>query len=296
MTALHQPVMTHEVLEGLAIRADGVYVDATYGRGGHSREILDALGPGGRLIACDRDPEAERDARRRFSDEPRLHFERVSFSQIASRMDAMSLCRRINGLMFDLGVSSPQLDTAERGFSFTQDGPLDMRMDPGQRLTAALWINDASATEIADVLYHYGDERYSRRIARAIVERRRHQPFTSTLDLAATISHCVPHRGNRIHPATRSFQAIRIHVNDEIGELQALLQALPDLLAPGARIVAIAFHSIEDRLVKRAFLGFSRMRPPKLAIITRILRANRQEVLENPRARSARLRVAEVVS
>lgn len=296
MTELHQPVMTREVLQGLAIREEGVYVDATYGRGGHCREILNLLGPGGRLIACDRDPEAEQDARQRFADEPRLHFERVAFSQLAARMDMMNLRRKIDGLLVDLGVSSPQLDTAERGFSFNQDGPLDMRMDPEQKLTAAAWINNAPAAEIADVLYHYGDERYSRRIAHAIVERRRQKPFTRTLDLATTISHCVPRRGSRIHPATRSFQAIRIHVNDELGELWDLLQALPDLLAPGARIVAIAFHSIEDRLVKRALLSFSRMQPAKVNIISRILRADRQEVLENPRARSARLRVAEVVS
>ncbi|MDN5865215.1 MAG: 16S rRNA (cytosine(1402)-N(4))-methyltransferase RsmH [Gammaproteobacteria bacterium] len=290
---MHVPVLSEEAIEWLAIQPEGVYVDATYGRGGHSARILASLGPLGRLLALDRDPEAERDARRRFGDDPRFEFVHAPFSQLAQTVDERGLAGQVAGVLMDVGVSSPQLDDAARGFSFLQQGPLDMRMDPGAGESAAEWLARSGEDELADVIYSFGEERYSRRIARAIVARRAEQPFSTTTDLAAVIAAAVPRHEPRIHPATRTFQALRIFLNDELGELRAALTASLDVLAPGGRLVVLSFHSLEDRLVKRFMRNVSRSEPKRLRIVERLVRPGRQETSSNPRARSARLRVAE---
>ncbi|MGH8272361.1 MAG: 16S rRNA (cytosine(1402)-N(4))-methyltransferase RsmH [Gammaproteobacteria bacterium] len=273
------------------MRPDAIYVDATYGRGGHSTRILSGLDAAGRLLALDRDPAAAHDATERFGAERRFEFVRAPFSELASVIAERGLAGKIAGLLLDVGVSSPQLDDPARGFSFSREGPLDMRMDPEAGESAAEWINRAPEVEIADVLFRYGDERYSRRIARAIVARRKERAFATTTDLAATIARASPRRERRIHPATRSFQAIRIFVNDELGELRAALAASIELLAPGGRLVVLSFHSLEDRIVKHFMRDAARAQ--KLAIVARLVRPDERETASNPRARSARLRVAE---
>jgi len=293
VTGTHIPVLAQEAIEWLAIRADGFYLDTTYGRGGHSSLILERLGPEGRLVACDRDPEARVDACARFGDDSRFRFMGMAFSHLPQWVIEQGLAGRIAGVLADLGVSSPQLEDPARGFSFSHEGSLDMRMNPEQGRSAAEWINRAAAQEIADVLYYYGDERYSRRIARAIVTRREEHPLVTTRALAETIARAIPRRERRIHPATRSLQAIRIYINDELGELRRLLEAVPGLLMPGGRLVVIAFHSIEDRIVKRFMRLAAHSEPPKLRIVTRMIQPADTETMTNPRARSARLRVAE---
>ncbi len=290
---MHVPVLSEEAIEWLAIRPDAVYVDATYGRGGHSARILAGLGPAGRLVALDRDPAAAADARQRFGEDMRFEFVHTPFSGLARVAAECGLTGRIAGLLFDLGVSSPQLDDPGRGFGFSRAGPLDMRMDPGTGEPAADWINRAGERELADVIFHYGDERYSRRIARAIVTRRGKRPFATTTDLADVIARAVPRRERRIHPATRSFQAIRIFVNDELGELRAALAASLDVLAPGGRLVVLSFHSLEDRIVKRFMRETAKAEPARLRVAARLIRPGAAEIAANLRARSARLRVAE---
>jgi 16S rRNA (cytosine1402-N4)-methyltransferase len=290
---MHVPVLSEEAIEWLAIRPGGVYVDATYGRGGHSARILAQLSPAGRLLALDRDPEAARDAAERFATDGRFEFVRTPFSRLAEVLNERSLHGRISGLLMDVGVSSPQLDEAARGFSFMRDGPLDMRMDPSAGESAADWLNRVEEGKLADVIYQYGEERFSRRIARTIVIRRQSAPFATTADLAEVIAGAVPRREPRIHPATRSFQAIRIVVNDELGELRNALTASLDVLAPGGRLVVLSFHSLEDRLVKRFMRNVSQAEPEKLRIVQRLIRPGEAEAAANPRARSARLRVAE---
>lgn len=294
--AAHIPVLADEVIEWLALKPDGVYVDATYGRGGHSALILEHLSGTGRLLAFDRDPDAARAAGERFGTEGRFEFVRASFSQLADELNERDLSGRIDGLLLDVGVSSPQLDDPSRGFSFKHDGPLDMRMDPDAGRSAAEWINSASERDIADVIFQYGEERFSRRIARAIVERRRKKKFATTADLADVIAHAVPRRERRIHPATRSFQALRILVNRELEELGDALDTSLDVLAPGGRLLVISFHSLEDRIVKRFMRDAARSDPPRLRIAARLIRARPEEARRNPRARSARLRVAERVA
>lgn len=290
---MHVPVLSEEAIEWLSIRADAVYVDATYGRGGHSAAILSRLGPRGRLLALDRDPEAAADARTRFGAERRFEIVQARFSELAGVVEARGLSGHVAGLLLDVGVSSPQLDDPARGFSFVHAGPLDMRMDPGAGESAADWINRAPEAEIADVIYRYGEERYSRRIARAIVARRKRECFAATGDLAEVIARSVPRGERRIHPATRSFQAIRIFVNDELGELRAALAANLEVLAPGGRLVVLCFHSLEDRIVKRFMRDAARTEPARLRIAARLVRPGDEEIAANPRARSARLRVAE---
>lgn len=291
--AAHIPVLAEEVVEWLALKPSGTYVDGTYGRGGHSALILEHLGAQGRLVAFDRDPEAAQAAGERFGNEGRFEFVRASFSQIGVQLNERGLAGSIDGLLLDVGVSSPQLDDPERGFSFMHDGPLDMRMDPESGTSVAQWINGARENDIADVIYRYGEERFSRRIARAIVERRRSQKFTTTADLAAVIARAVPRRERRIHPATRSFQALRIFINRELEELRAVLDASLDVLAPGGRLLVISFHSLEDRVVKCFMRDEARAESPRLSIAARLIRAQPEEARRNPRARSARLRVAE---
>ncbi|MGH7058230.1 MAG: 16S rRNA (cytosine(1402)-N(4))-methyltransferase RsmH [Acetobacteraceae bacterium] len=290
---MHVPVLSEEAMEWLAIRPDAVYVDATYGRGGHSADILSRLGPRGRLLALDRDPAAVAAAKARFGAERRFEMVQARFSELARIVEVRGLSRRVAGVLFDVGVSSPQLDDPARGFAFAQEGPLDMRMDPGAGESAADWINRAPEVEIADVIYRYGEERYSRRIARAIVVRRKDEPFMTTTDLADVIARAAPRRERRIHPATRSFQALRIYINDELGELRAALAASLEVLAPGGRLVVLSFHSLEDRIVKRFMRDTARAEPARLRIAARLVRPGTAEVSANPRARSARLRVAE---
>jgi 16S rRNA (cytosine1402-N4)-methyltransferase len=303
---LHEPVLLEEVLAGLAVQADGRYCDATFGRGGHTAAILGALGPDGRLIAIDRDPAAIEYGRQRFGAEPRLTLIRGSFGRLEQLVRAAGVDDGLQGVLLDLGVSSPQLDEAARGFSFMQDGPLDMRMDNESGQSAAGWLARASEREISDVLHSLGEERFARRIARAIVEARRAAPIERTAQLAAIIAGAVPTREPGKHPATRSFQAIRIHVNRELEALEAALPQAVRLLAPGGRLCVISFHSLEDRIVKRfirreaqgdpVYAGLPEVPPharPTLRKAGAAVTAGEAELARNPRARSAVLRVAE---
>jgi 16S rRNA (cytosine1402-N4)-methyltransferase len=304
--AEHTPVLRDEVLAGLAMRPDGCYCDATFGRGGHTAEILAALGPAGRLVAIDRDPDAIRAGQRRFEGESRLTLVRGSFGPLEERVRAAGVEGELDGVLLDLGVSSPQLDEARRGFSFMQDGPLDMRMDNEAGESAAHWLARAGEREIAGVLRTLGEERYANRIARALVAARAAAPIERTGQLADLVAAAVPTREPGKHPATRTFQAIRIHVN---GELEALESALPQtvrLLAPGGRLCVISFHSLEDRIVKRFIQREERGDPvyaglpqvplharPRLRRVGRRVTPGGAELARNPRARSAVLRVAE---
>ena len=297
----HEPVLLRETLACLAVRPSGLYVDGTYGRGGHAREILEQLGPRGRLWLVDQDPEACAHATQTLGRDPRVQVVQDSFVNLPERLIEAGLRRQVDGLLLDLGVSSIQLDQPERGFSFRQDGPLDMRMSGAGR-TAAQWLAQAKEDEIAEVLARLGEERHARRIARAIVETRVQAPITRTLSLAQLIERTVPKSEPRLHPATRSFQAIRIFVNRELEQLEKLLERVLDLLADEARLVVISFHSLEDRIVKRFLRACSqppsvnRHRPapafePTLEAFA-LVRPAQDEIDRNPRARSARLRSA----
>ena len=302
----HQPVLLNEVLTGLSIKPDGVYVDGTFGRGGHAGAILAMLGPRGRLLAMDRDPEAIRSAQQQFGGDPRFEIEQGAFTMLGNMIAERQLRGSVNGLLLDLGVSSPQLDDASRGFSFSEDGPLDMRMDPGSGISAAKWLETASESEISQVLKTFGEERFSRRIARSIVETRHETSLQTTRQLAELVAAAVPVREKNKHPATRSFQAIRIFINSELDEITAVLDQVIEVLAPQARLAVISFHSLEDRIVKRfirdAYRG--QQAPPELPLagmdyvprlrpVGKAIRASAAEVKDNPRARSAVLRVAE---
>jgi 16S rRNA (cytosine1402-N4)-methyltransferase len=302
----HRAVLLDEAIEALALRPEGTYVDATFGRGGHSGRILEQLAPGGRLIALDRDPQAAAEAARRFGGDERFHFERCSFDMLQQVADSLGVSGRLDGVLLDLGVSSPQLDDPARGFSFQGDGPLDMRMDPESGESAAAWLAHAPEDDIARVLKDYGEERFARRIARRIVETRRETPIERTGQLADLVAAAVPTRERHKHPATRTFQAIRIHVNDELDTLRRCLACVPALLAPGGRLAVISFHSLEDRLVKRFMREqvegerLPRRLPVResrrgqtLRLVGRAVRAGEAELADNPRARSAVLRVAE---
>ena len=302
----HQPVLLAEVLAGLSIIPDGVYVDGTFGRGGHAGAILAVLGPRGRLVAMDRDPEAVQSAEQQFGADPRFEIEQGAFTMLSDMVARRQLQGRVNGLLLDLGVSSPQLDDASRGFSFSADGPLDMRMDPSSGMSAAEWLETASESDISRVLKTYGEERFSRRIARAIVEVRHTDPLRTTRQLAELIVEAVPVREKNKHPATRSFQAIRIYINSELDEVTAVLAQVPGVLAPHGRMAVISFHSLEDRIVKRFIRDEYRgeQPPPEFPLagmdyvprmkpVGKAIRAGEVEVNSNPRARSAVLRVAE---
>ena len=298
----HLPVLFTQVMDGLRVKADGTYLDGTFGRGGHARGVLERLGPGGRLLLMDKDPEAIAVAEREFAGDARVAIRRGSFADLAS-WDATA--NGLDGVLLDLGVSSPQLDVAERGFSFGKDGPLDMRMDPDSGESAAQWLASASEKEIAHVLWTWGEERMSRRIAKAIVARRDEQPVTRTAQLADLIASVIPRGDSKIHPATRSFQAIRIFINRELADLERGLDAAHARLKPGGRLAVISFHSLEDRIVKR-FIGGHAKAPagnrrmpapqdfvPSLRDIGGAQRADEDEIERNPRSRSAVLRVAE---
>ncbi len=305
MPANHDPVLLSEVLEALEVKATGAYVDGTFGRGGHATAVLARLGPTGRLLALDLDPEAE-SAAEKLLDDRRFTFERAPFSELERVASAAGLAGRIDGVILDLGVSSPQLDDPERGFSFLRDGPLDMRMDPTQGESAADWLADAEHGEISRVLKEYGEERHHRRIASRIVRSRAQAPIRTTRQLAELVAAAVPGREPGKHPATRTFQAIRIHVNRELDELRQALEQAERLLAPGGRLAVISFHSLEDRIVKRFIRQRARGKvfPPELPItgvetgatlrpIGKARKAGKEEVRRNPRSRSAILRVAE---
>ncbi len=288
----HLPVMLDEALAGLAVRGDGFYVDCTFGRGGHSAAILAQLGADGRLHAFDQDPEAIAHARARFATEPRFTIHHANFAELGRVAGEAGFAGRVDGLLMDLGVSSPQFDDAARGFSFSKDGPLDMRMNPQAGESAAEWLARAEQDEIADVLWQYGDERNSRRIARRIVETRVATPLTTTLQLAALIAAVPGPRSHRIHPATRSFQAIRIFINRELDVLREALTQAVSVLATGGRLVVISFHSLEDRIVKNFMRDLARAERPTVKLHRKQFPSD-AECAANPRARSAVLRIVE---
>jgi 16S rRNA (cytosine1402-N4)-methyltransferase len=302
----HAAVLVPQVLTALNIRASGNYLDATFGRGGHSEAIVTKLIANGRLICLDRDSTAIACAQARFAGDARVRTFLAPFSALAECADAVEPGLELDGIVFDLGVSSPQLDDAERGFSFTKDGPLDMRMSPGQGVSAADVVNGASEAELVRIFREFGEERHAVRIARAIVADRRARPFERTLELAEMIVRVARSREQRKHPATRVFQALRIHVNGELAELEKGLAAALGRLAPHGRLAVISFHSLEDRMVKQFLRRHSSVDPvyaglpdipvharPKLKLVGKSIEPGPEETASNPRARSARLRVAE---
>jgi len=295
---MHRPVLENEAVAALAVKAGGLYVDGTFGRGGHSLAILAKLGPHGRLIALDRDPEAE--AAALAIGDPRFSFVRTRFS------DLSALPPQVDGMLFDLGVSSPQLDEPRRGFSFRADGPLDMRMDPASGPSAAEWLATAEQQQIAEVIRDYGEERFAQQIAATIVAARRREPIVRTRQLADLVAQAVRTREPGQDPATRTFQALRIHLNRELEEVSLMLPQAVERLRGGGRLAVISFHSLEDRIVKRFLQALARpevprrlplraseMPQPLVRIVGRAQRASPQEITRNPRARSATLRVAE---
>lgn len=301
----HLSVLLEEAVAALAIKPDGIYIDGTYGRGGHSAMITKALGENGRLIAIDRDEEAIANALSTFKNDSRVEIAHQSFSELENLVKSKDLLGKIDGILLDLGVSSPQLDNAERGFSFQKDGPLDMRMDNSRGQSAQQWVAQTSEEEIAEVLWKYGEEKLSRRIARAIVTAREKEAIQTTAQLAQIISSAIPKKEKHKNPATRSFQAIRIKINDELTEVEKVLLQSIDILAPKGRLVVISFHSLEDRIVKRFIRDYSRGKqlPREIPVSTvekgplikigKAIKAGPTELNFNPRARSAVLRIAE---
>jgi 16S rRNA (cytosine1402-N4)-methyltransferase len=302
----HIPVLAAEALEGLALEAGGYYVDATFGRGGHTALILQALGREGRLLALDRDPQAIEAGRRRFAHEMRLTLVHASFADLGPLVHTHAQHRPCRGVLFDLGVSSPQLDDPARGFSFRSDGPLDMRMDPTHGEPVAAWLARAGLDEIRQVIATFGEERFARRIAQNIVNARAQRPITRTAQLAELVAAAVRTREPGKHPATRTFQALRMFINDELGQIGRGLNGALEALSPGGRLAAISFHSLEDRAVKGFMQRHSQVDPalkrlpvipaaarPRLKLVGRKQRPQDAELELNPRARSALLRVAE---
>jgi len=314
-SAEHSTVLLHETVEGLALKENGIYIDGTFGRGGHSRLILSKLADNGKLIAIDRDPKAVAEAKK--IQDPRFHIEHNTFSEILSICEKLGLVGKIDGILLDLGVSSPQLDDAARGFSFMKDGPLDMRMDNSQGLSAAEWLQQVSEQDLAWVLKTFGEERFAKKIASAIVNYNKSavqnggECLTRTLQLAELIAQTVPFRDKHKHPATRSFQAIRIFINAELDELEKVLASALAVLAPGGRLSIISFHSLEDRMVKHFMRKQSQgeaipkglplredqiQRNQRLKVIGKAMMPSEDEIAQNPRARSAVLRIAERLS
>jgi len=302
----HLSVLMQESLDALAIKPDGIYVDGTFGRGGHSRAILQQLGPEGRLYGIDRDPQAIAVGEKLAAEDERFQIAYAPFSELHRCCEQWGIIGTVDGLLLDIGVSSPQLDDAARGFSFRNDGPLDMRMNPNEGESAAEWLAQAKEEEIADVLWRYGEERYSRRIAKAIVMARTEQAISSTKQLQEIVAKAHPRWEKGKDPATRSFQAIRIFINRELEELEQALNDSLDVLAVNGRLVVISFHSLEDRMVKRFIQRQSKGEelPPDLPVqgraaegrvkrIGKMIKPGKKELQENPRARSSCLRVAE---
>lgn len=305
----HATVLLDEAVAALVADPDGFYIDGTFGRGGHSSLILSRLSPDGRLMAVDKDPAACAAAAAKLAGEPRFEMVRGSFADLAAMVAERGRSGKVQGVLLDLGVSSPQLDEAERGFSFLRDGPLDMRMDPDSGISAAEWLAKADESEIANVLWEYGEERFSRRMAKAIVAARVEQPITRTARLAAIISEANPAWEKGKHPATRAFQGIRIFINRELEDLERALSSVLDVLAVGGRLVVISFHSLEDRMVKRFIREQEKGKPlPKglpvmekdivrrMRSVGKAVKPGDVEVGANPRARSAVMRVAEKVA
>ncbi len=302
----HQPVLLTEVIANLAIRPDGIYVDATFGRGGHAQAILNQLGPTGRLMAMDKDPEAIAYACQLFAGDKRFTIQHGSFAELEIFLKKYEVFGSVDGILCDLGVSSPQLDNPERGFSFLREGKLDMRMNISQGVDAASWLETISEQNLATVLWEYGEERYSRRIAKAIVKARKEQPITTTTQLAEIIATAHPAWQKGKHPATQSFQAIRIAINEELEDLKRGLTQSYEALKVGGRLLVISFHSLEDRLVKHFIQEKERGEQfpaglpikkscslSKMKRIGRAVKPSDQEIAFNPRARSAVLRIAE---
>lgn len=305
----HLPVMPNEVIDAWLGDPQGIYVDGTFGRGGHSQLLLDRLDAQAQLYAFDRDPQAIAHGAERFAQEPRISLVNQEFSLIAEVLGSEKKLGKVNGLLVDFGVSSPQLDSAERGFSFRLDGPLNMKMNPNKGISAAEWLNSASWESIAEALAKYGEEPFAKPIANSIVKYRETKQLETTLEFAGLVESAIPEavkRKLKVHPATRSFQAVRIKINDELGEIEKLLEQSLDILAPGGRLVVISFHSLEDRIVKRFMRDASRGANPhrgiplredqiqrELKLIGKKQRAKPEEIALNPRSRSAVLRVAE---
>ncbi|OEC35482.1 16S rRNA (cytosine(1402)-N(4))-methyltransferase [Pseudomonas sp. 21C1] len=304
----HITVLLDEAVDGLAVRPDGCYLDGTFGRGGHSRLILERLGPDGRLLGFDKDPLAIATGTTLAAEDGRFVVVQRSFAELSDEVAVRGLAGAVSGILLDLGVSSPQLDDAARGFSFLHDGPLDMRMNPDAGVSAATFIATASEEEIARVFKEYGEERFAKRMARAVVQRRAEQPFERTADLAQVLTVANPAWEKGKNPATRAFQGLRIHVNNELGDLQRGLDAALETLAIGGRLVVISFHSLEDRIVKqfmrRHAKGEADTLPrdlpiipeafqPRLKLIGKPQFASEAELKANPRSRSAVMRVAE---
>ncbi len=306
----HITVLLDEAVEGLAVRANGCYLDGTFGRGGHSRLILEKLGPDGRLLGFDKDPLAIATGNALAAEDGRFVVVQRSFAELADELAQRGLAGQVSGILLDLGVSSPQLDDAERGFSFMQDGPLDMRMNPDAGVSAAQFIATAAEEEIARVFKEYGEERFAKRMARAVVLRRAEQPFERTADLAQVLTVANPAWEKGKNPATRAFQGLRIHVNNELGDLERGLDAVLDNLEVGGRLVVISFHSLEDRIVKlfmrkhakgemdklpRDLPIIPKAFEPRLKLIGKPVFASEAELAANPRSRSAVMRIAEKV-
>lgn len=303
----HISVLLDECIEALAIKPGGIYIDATFGRGGHSAHILDALGGDGQLIAFDRDPQAIQ-AAERFAEDKRFRIIHAPFGNMAEEIESLGLTGKIDGVLMDLGVSSPQLDDAERGFSFLRDGPLDMRMDTSKGQSAADWLAHAEEQDITQVIKEFGEEKFGKRIAHAIVNTRKETPITRTAQLATIIDQAVPVKDKYKHPATRAFQGIRIYINAELEQLRVGLKAATQVLAKEGRLAVISFHSLEDRLVKRFIKDQSKGKvvPHNMPItqaeidadkvlkaLGRAIKPSEEEVMNNVRSRSSVLRVAE---
>lgn len=306
--AEHLPVLLKQSIEGLLIKPNGIYVDATFGRGGHSRAILNRLNEQGRLFAIDKDPEAIAHANHLFGKDRRFMILPGSFSQLSELASTQQIIGKIDGILLDLGVSSPQLDEAERGFSFTRKGPLDMRMDTTRGISAADFINQASVEEMADIFKRYGEERFARRIAKAIAVARQQQGIETTTALAEIIKAAHPKWEKHKHPATRVFQAIRIHVNNELADLSAVLEQAMDVMSSGGRLVVISFHSLEDRIVKQFMKKVAKgpeiptevpVKSTDIALrfkrIGKAMKPSEDEIQQNVRARSAVLRIGEKI-
>ena len=305
---MHQTVLLREAVDALVTTPSGIYVDGTFGRGGHSRYLLERLEADGRLLGVDKDPVAGEHAVKLCKQDDRFTFYHGSFADLPDQLRAMGV-DAVDGILLDLGVSSPQLDEAERGFSFMQDGPLDMRMDTSSGETAAQWLSYADAADIAEVLKEYGEERFAKRIAAAIVEAREEAPLTTTAELAKVVSEANPRWEKHKHPATRAFQAIRIKINRELEDLDDLLASALDMLKVGGRLIVISFHSLEDRKVKRYMRNMSRGEQlpagvpvtdaalnRRMKLIGKAIKASESEVGDNVRARSAVMRVAEKIA
>jgi len=305
---IHRPVLLNEAVKALNIKADGFYLDGTFGRGGHTTEIIKSLGEKGRVLAMDQDPRAVEVARQKFAGDSRFEIVQQNFEKIEEVVSSRGMMQQVDGVLLDIGVSSPQLDDASRGFSFIKPGPLDMRMNPGAGQSAAEWLAEVSEYDLTTVLMHFGEEKFARRIANAIVETRKETVIDDTVQLANIIEAAIPVKPKNKHPATKSFQAIRIHVNRELEVLEHALQAGLNVLAVGGRLAVISFHSLEDRMVKRFFREMSRgpqipkdipilakdlLQPYRL--IGKAIKPGKSEIAENPRSRSSVLRVIERV-